>query len=167
MKDKKRVEVKGTVESFIEDAKSDAEGLKEEMEEWRDNMGQNAGLMATSKYETIDQTANDLDSGCNELDGITVPDSLGEIEITTTVWRPYGKQAPSRADRMGEVSCLLNEAKDALEGIDPEEFLKGKAEGTELENLKTELEADRDELVSAIDSALSTFESCEFPGMFG
>lgn len=50
----------------VEDAKSNLEDLKAEMEEWRDNYPEN--LQGTDKFDQISQVCDELDSIVSSLD---------------------------------------------------------------------------------------------------
>jgi hypothetical protein len=67
----------------IESAKADAEAeldcLKEEMGEWRDNMGQYDGLDQTELYASVEEVADTLDN--LDLGFVDVPEGLSEIDV--------------------------------------------------------------------------------------
>jgi hypothetical protein len=67
------------VESALADAEAELECLKEEMGEWRDNMGQYSGLDQTDQYASVEEAADILES--LDLDSVDVPEGLSEIDV--------------------------------------------------------------------------------------
>jgi len=65
-----------SVESFLDDLKSDAEALRDEQQEKLDNMPE--GLQQGTTGETIQERIDALEAFVSELDGVDVPDFESE-----------------------------------------------------------------------------------------
>lgn len=133
-----------TLEAAVQDALSEIEVLRDEMQEIVDNM-EGANMEHLPKYEVANDALQELDEHCDL--SIDVPAKLQDIKITygEMVNRRKGR-APSRDVRLSNACAMLSAAIDALDALE--------------DNLD-----DADELRQEIDE--HTDISVEFPGMFG
>jgi hypothetical protein len=92
------------IESFVSDALGEFEVLKEELQEWYDNMPE--GLQNGEKGETV-QSAID---GFDTIELPSFPDELAKLEITYIPPEKIG----NKADRRDEAVSRLHHAIDAL-----------------------------------------------------
>jgi hypothetical protein len=139
----------------IENGLGDLEGLRDELQDWLDNMPEN--LQQSSKADEVQEAIDGLDG----VDSFRIPDALesekdsddkpklGGIRFQFMT----GKRAKSRAQRRDEATSLLRAAVEAVRD-DLDE--KQKTSDDEYEDVTSEL----DELEQIIDSA----EGVDFPG---
>ncbi len=165
-----------SVGSWYEDAKSDLERLRDEMNEWRDAMECSEGLQATEKYSQVEEAVDILENG--ELPD-EVPESIEPSLIFITpsafpVSCGYRTRRPQtgRAARCGEICSILEAVKDrAQEEIDNlDNIVKDAVEGDlhtehyrEIEAKATALE----EFIGEVESVYDEIGNVEFPGMYG
>ena len=138
------------------EAPDDIDSLKEEMEEWRDNL-ENGNLGSTQKFEDVSQAADELESLRSEID-----DSVDELkralqeaglddllrkEIKFIDRRPYGR-SPARWLRLENACASLHAALAVLEREVPES--------------EKELHAQISNVAAALDAA----SSVSFPEMY-
>jgi predicted RNase H-like nuclease (RuvC/YqgF family) len=64
-------QVLSALEEAKESAVSEIQNLKEELENWRDNMPES--LQGGSKYDELEEAINELDNLESELDGTDIP----------------------------------------------------------------------------------------------
>lgn len=141
---------KTPIADLISGAKSDAESLRDEIEDVVSGLEER--FSHTERYQTLETTRDELsevaDAGDIELPQ-PVLDEIGEVEFS---WR--GKRSPSRADRRDEIVARFEAAKDALDNFIPDKDANEDVEAAA---------AAADELQQWID----TLQGCEFPGMMG
>lgn len=155
-----------TVADAVANGLSDLETLRDELQEWYDNLPES--FQNGSKGDTLQEAIDAL----SEVDCLPAPDCIGmnhddesepgEIGGTRFTYVAYRKRKMSRSLRRDEATAQLRGALDAMR----DELEKaGNDEGQPDSYLKTrdEIEAFCDELENLIDSA----ESVEFPGMYG
>lgn len=140
-----------TIGGLISDAFSEAEELKDELQNWYDNLPEN--FQNGSKGDTLQDAISYFDS-------LSQPDVPEFIENLKTIYHPpKHRRHVSRADRCSEAIDKLETAKSELEAY-IEEHDDGKDEtadkNDEAQNLADEL-----------DNAISELQSVEFPSMFG
>jgi len=159
----KVVKVIATLEGAVEDAKSEAESLKDELQSWYDNLPEQFqnGEKGSALEEAIDNL-DSLESSLSDVDASTVED----MDISTEFVIP-NKKASSRAKRlenvMAAVSAIHAKVEDEISGLKTElEELEAGMDVEELQEKITKLEAVESSLSSAIDEA----SSVEFPGMY-
>lgn len=138
------------------EAPSDVESLKEEMEEWRDNM-ENGNLGYTSKFEDVSSCADELESLHSDLDSVVteLEEAIKEAErpellkreITYVDRQPYGRGA-ARWLRLENAIAPLRAAIEVLSREVPES------------------EKDLHEKIREVDSTLDQASSVSFPGMY-
>lgn len=168
--------VDGTVEEFVSDAFSDAEGLKDELQSWWDNLPEN--------FQNGDK-GDALQEAIDALDGVSQPDVPDCIATSNVRYTPCGKRKASRADRLGDcIARLENAAQEARDRSDqlealhynddgklindddelvkPEDMGEDPATEEERNSLKDELDTFADEC----DDAKSEWENVSFPGMY-
>jgi hypothetical protein len=172
---------KGSVLGCIEDFNSVIEGLKDEIEEWRDNMPEN--LQGGNLYSRLDDTANALEAACDattnaveELSGIAKPEEWPEgmawpPDVEVTFGQDERKSARSRSARLSnaiaqaEAACDYLEAWEAPTPGDEPSTSDGEPRDVEewMEPVQSAIEGSRERLREAIDEC----GNCEFPGMRG
>lgn len=147
---------KDSLENAFTTAKSDLEGLQEEMESWFDNLPEN--LQSSERGERI-QEANDalvnaMDQLPDDLDEL--PEGVRNLEITyhISVNKRKGR-GESRDVRCGNACAMLEAVADALDD---------QAKG---EDFNEELQSMIEEAAESIRTGKDEAESVEFPGMFG
>lgn len=145
---KKPREETQSIESAVSAAFSDIEGLKDELQEWYDNLPQ--GPQNGSKGDMLQEAIGALEGDSEP----TVPSEVGSFDVTYNV--TTGARL-SRADRRDNAVAALSAVASYIENY-LSEMDEDEAEGgtDELETFKTECE-----------EAVSNWEGVEFPGMFG
>ncbi len=150
MSAKKKEPRKVSLADAVSEAFGEIESLAEEMRSWADNLEEK--FSNTSKYETVSETADQLES----VSEPSLPDELPDLTVEY-VDLPPRKRGYSRADRCGQANYILQVCCDLLDSeIEAHEK-------DEVDEPRDSLEALRDEL----ESAKSETECCEFPGMYG
>lgn len=151
------------VADAVSSALSEIQTLAEECREIVDNAG-DGGLSQTSRIQTFDQTASDLES-CEEPD---VPECVSELRFQASLEKEP-KRGLSRARRCGNAVVLLQGAMEAVETFIAEkedEQSTREAQDNSEDTLQEQIDETtqfKDELESIIGYA----EGAEFPGMFG
>lgn len=153
----------------ILDYYSDVEDLKDEMEEWRDNMPES--LQSSDKYSQVDEAADTLGSAHDDLEGackgiktllekIPVDEdeiSMLKLSVRYTEQKMYKGYPMPRWVRLNNPTAALSAVLDVLEtykdGILP--HLTEEEKDLFAEHLKS------------ADDALSDLQGVEFPTMFG
>lgn len=149
----KVVSCKGTLDSAVSDAFSEAESLRDEMEEWKDSL-EGTNFERSDKFERISEAYETLNDNCESPD---VSDWLGAFEVEWAEGRKKSikRRGPSRAARLGNAVQALNAAIDVLREIEEDEELP-QDKRDEARELANDIEGKKDEL-----------DGVEFPGMFG
>lgn len=140
MRDKKYTR---TIRSLIEEAFDDAEDLKNELEEWFENLPQ--GFQDGDKGDAINSAKDQIEYA--ERPELPEDNDLEFVELVTllkaeVIFLPL--EASSRSDRLGECNRMLEVA---------------------IENLPKS-NAATDEIKTALESAISEWENVDFPGMY-
>ncbi len=73
----------GTILGAFEGGQSDVEGLKEEINEWKDSLEGN-GMEHLPKYEEVSECADALDSANDTLESLEVPECIQDIDVSYT-----------------------------------------------------------------------------------
>jgi hypothetical protein len=139
-----------TLSEALGEAFGEIECLAEEMREWEGNLQEK--FSATSKYETVSETADTLENVREpDIDDKLVA-KLAEMKIKITDLKPRTR-GYSRSARMGQAVYIMDLCIDTLE-----EFAEHapKDTGDEINSLKDEIE-----------TAKNDVEYAEFPGMYG
>jgi len=153
---------------WYEEARGDVESLQEEIGSWRDNM-EGTGLENTSKYESVSECADQLDSVLQALPE-EVPEAVKDLKVFVSpiilrVSASYRSKkkfrgGPSRAARLDEATGIIETLMDAAR--QKREDSEAGKQGAKSEALQVELEEFEGELQNALDEA----QSVDFPGMF-
>lgn len=113
-------EVKGTIGDEFEGGTSDVEGLKEEMENWRDGL-QGTNLENSDKFQQIEDAIDLLDRGIGELEAIEIPDEVTGNEVIYNIVT----SSKSRATRLSNaiaafraIAGCFDEDSDYIDLID-------------------------------------------------
>jgi len=130
----------------LESARDEIQSLSEEMCSWRDNM-EGTPLENTTKYETVSECADILETQANELDSVVdIIEGIG-IDLTETITisysKPYGKYE-SRATRLTRALAYLESVKERIE------------------TLRDHL----DDSLSDLEDVTAELEGIEFPSMY-
>jgi hypothetical protein len=170
-----------SAEQAIEIGWDELESLKDEISEGVENQRDHAGIAATSRFQTMEETLSTLEEvvdarpeWCSSIDG----DLSSRIRCS---WIENQSRGKSRADRRDNAVSALSAAADALRDWASEQNLLLDAirrEGGATEEEKAEL-GDRDEetlqaqieeaeeLANEVEEQYSNAENAEFPGMRG
>jgi len=150
----KKALVKGTPSGLIQDAFTDIEGLKDEMEEWKESL-EGANLEHLPKYEEVEQAVECLDQATQEDFSDTIKviedrfdEQLGTIE--TIVMHPRRRYA-TRAIRL---ALAVGPAEQVIETIE--------AKLDEDNQADAEFQVQLDEIKDALESA----NEVDFPSMY-
>ena len=104
---------------IFESAKSDLEGLKDEVEEWYDGMGQSEGLSQTAKYEELEEATNGLTQAMDYLENYE-EFTMHNLPIVLNTYA-Y-EQSSSRQSRLDlvcvKLSALIDEEVSESDGED-------------------------------------------------
>lgn len=156
-----------SVEQAVGDAFANAEGLKDELQEWYDNLPES--FQNGSKGETLQEAIGNFE-GDSQPD---VPERIADNQISVS-----NARRKSRADRLQECKDMLEaaaqratEEADYLDELtyDPETGAAIEVPDTdpqtedERDHLKNELET----FVGDCETAISNWDAVEFPGMYG
>jgi hypothetical protein len=167
--------VTGTIDGAFEEGKSEVEGLKEEITEWKDNMESNS-MENLPKFDEVSECADAIESGMDTLDSLEVPEVLQDVEVTYTV--DTRRKAQSRNGRMGNAMSMLDAAKSGAEAWleDNEELTANEDDDDrdEDEELVTEADANEreeqrsavEEFINELENAYGELEGVSFPGMY-
>lgn len=168
-----------TLSDAASSAQSDTEELRDELQEWYDNLPEN--FQNGDKGSQLQEAIGYLDDAANSMEE---PD-LDADEMPSFQFTPSTKKRMSRSDRRHEIVALLdgacdrareyaNELRDAVEEKkangefgheDQGTFDTGMYESAQeaADDKASEIEAWADD----VEGAKDTLESVEFPGMFG
>lgn len=144
-------ERKSTILGAVEEAKSTAEELRDELQNWLDNLPES--LQSSSKADELQEAIDGLEEGISQLEDAESADveDFGNYEFTyqQKVFPPSAMRNLSRAKR-------LELATSALSGVPtevPEEF----AESEESDEMERMLES--------VQTGLDALSSVSFPAM--
>lgn len=135
-----------TVSAAVSDAFAQIEELREELQNWYDNMPE--GPKNGDKGSMLDEAISTLGSNSEP----EIPEYVGEMRVE---YIPGGKRKKSRADRRDEAVTMLTAAAARAEDVAEDE--------EEDEDVQEEARNFAEELRDAI----SEWEAVEFPGMMG
>jgi len=167
--------VTGTIDGAFEEGKSEVEGLKEEITEWKDNMESNS-MENLPKFDEVSECADAIESGMDTLDSLEVPEVLQGVEVTYTI--DTRRKAQSRNGRMGNAMGMLDAAKAGAEAwLEDNEELEANEDDEdrdEDEELVTEADANEreeqrsavQEFIDELENAYGELEGVNFPGMY-
>lgn len=156
----------------------DVEDLKDEMEEWRDNMPES--LQSSDKYNQVDEAANTLGNAVDELEeaceGIKhlleeLPKDAGEmsfldLDIHYTEHKMYKGYLMPRWVRLANPCAALESAVRYIE--DHTEHIAKDLASKDLSVDRTEdYTAELESYIKQVDDALGDLQGVEFPSMFG
>lgn len=163
------------VEGAFSSGREDVTSLKEEMEEWKDNLEGN-NMEHLPKFEEVSECFDALDNGVGTLEGIEVPSCLDGVTVAYTT--DTRQSAGSRSGRMANALNALDAAKSACEAWleenpeleadeaegydgDPDDFISEEAV-QERETERGEVE----EFMNELENGYSELENASFPGMY-
>lgn len=156
-----------SVAAAIPDALSEIESLRDEMQEWADNMEEK--LSHTEKYERVREAADALESAVTDVD---VPE-FADQTISCVEMLP-GRKGLARWKRLSNAVAALSAAKDAMEvqrdelrEIDDDEVPAEVAALIGDERTPSEAADELDSVIEEVDNIINEAEGVEFPGMFG
>lgn len=185
----KMVTCTGTVGGALDAAGSDVRNLHDDMENWASNM-EGANMEHMPKYDEVSTARDALSDMADTLEGLDVPQSVADIEITYTEMKPYGRKSPSRSLQLSNIESYVSAAKDAIENRiqelrdaeTPECNCENPPEEPDAASDEHELDCplyreegddtgtdadDPDDLQSLLDEIDQIDWSVDFPGMFG
>jgi hypothetical protein len=172
------------------------EELKDEMGDWRDNMeGAGTGLENTDKFQRVSEAADTLESAEESLrEAAETAEALENATLPVTpveysYYKPYGRKMPSRYDRLGEATSVLQGALEIIDAFvqnlrdeaddpttDDEVDLESMSDAEREAAEKAAEEADEkandaveevEGIADQIREAIDECQSVDFPGMFG
>lgn len=155
----------GTADSTTGDACAEVCGLKDELQDWYDNLPES--FQSGSKGDALSDAISTLENVESTLEGIDWPEGEGEIAVT---YETTPKRRQSRSDRRDDVVAALYAVEAAVS--ERVETLREQADAFDRENSTAEADTARetaDELESAVSyvqDAASELEGVEFPGMY-
>lgn len=161
-----------SVADALSNGVSDLESLKDELQDWYDNMPEN--FQSGDKGEQLQTAIDQLDSACavtipEGLDGETDSDDKPTLGGVRFLFAASTKKRMSRADRCSEATALMRSALDAVK----EELEPKLSALNNVEDLTDEQQAELDALetlndgLGEIEQAIDDAEAVEFPGMMG
>jgi hypothetical protein len=160
----KKVEESVSLRDLLEHAKSDAEGLGEEMGEWRDNL-ESGNLENTPKYEEVSDVAETFENLDWDFVEQTIEDfekgkqgDLLDIEQVVVFHIPY-RRYETRSIRLTRVLAYLEKAKEVMECFADDESEKG-----DIGDWDFSEEVGED--LSALEEVVGELEGVGFPGMY-
>lgn len=134
------------LKDVVEEAMSEIESLKDELDEWYNNMPES--FQQGSKGDELQEAIDGLDSAHGQYNE-GAPEWLMELPVYAP---PH--EGSSRSDRCAGATNALRQAADAIE-----EALKKEEEGSERAS-------DADELMNELNSVADEAEGVCFPGMY-
>lgn len=140
-----------TINDALESAKSEIEELYDEMDSWRDNMGDSEGLSQTEKFERVEEAAIGLEQAKDNLECVDL--SGLNLEPSTVEFVEIRKRGYPRWVRCANAAAKIEAVKD---------LLQKEVDDTEAAEMTDKLE----EQIGYLEEAFSDLECIEFPGMF-
>jgi len=137
--------VTSTVGALIGDGYSELEGLKDELQEWYDNLPES--FQNGSKGEQLQEAIG-------YLENLIEPSIPGDHDGIAASYTASTKRKKSRADRRDDAVQMLAGAQSALQA-----FLDENEEHEDADEIQS--------LIEDLENAISDAENVEFPGMFG
>lgn len=164
---------------LVGDAVGEVESLKEEIEEWRDNLD-NANMTHLPKYDEVSEAADALETAQSQAeDAQSEFDNLpDDVKTSVTPYR-YGK-TKSRSSRAGEAGAMLRVVADRLRELEEakterldqiakatsaDDLSKTDSDALEAEQAKLE-EADYETAAESLGQAADELDNVSFPGMY-
>jgi len=149
--------VKGTAQSFFDEATCEIESLRDEMENWKDSMETSDGLMATNKYERVEEAYTQLNEAFERLDEVDkLPKQVQDKEVSVNLKKR--KRAP-RWLRLENAIKQLSEVLEVVETL--------QSESRVVKDGMTLVDAGLDDIVDDLICAEDELACVEFPGMYG
>jgi len=140
-----------TINDALESAKSEIEELYDEMDSWRDSMGDSEGLSQTEKFERVEEAAGGLEQAKDNLEYVDL--SGLNLEPSTVEFVEIRKRGYPRWVRCANAAAKIEAVRD---------LLQKEVDDTEAVEMTDKLE----EQIGYLDDAFSDLECVEFPGMF-
>lgn len=180
----------GTAEGAYEGGKSDIEGLRDEISEWKENMESNS-MEGLPKYDEVSECYDALETIYDRLEEVEFPEGMGDLPVTYSVMKPYGRKPEPRWMQLANAEAAISAAKDALErrleelrdAETPECTCENPPEGEDEpgddheldcplyreEDAEQEDSPDPDDIQTQIDTMDEALDECgnvNFPGMY-
>jgi hypothetical protein len=173
----RRHPIQSDLAGALADGISDVENLKEEMEEWANSLESN-NMEHLPKYDEVTEAKDALENGLDGLQGIEVPEFLGDLDASFTI--DTRKKAQSRSYRLANAMNAIDAAKCAAESwLEEHDELElpseddEPAEDDDGEPITQEMIEERDrqreaaeEFVNEVENAYAELENVSFPGMY-
>lgn len=161
-----------TVADAVSNAFSDIESLKDELQEWYDNLPES--FQNGSKGEALQEAVSNLE-GTSEPD---IPEYASGIEVSYIEYAGrYVSRSKRRDNCVSMLQAVCEAVRDAASALGDLEYVDGKLKVGEVGSIvgeEPDTEDERDSIVSELESfaddcenASSEWESAEFPGMYG
>jgi hypothetical protein len=143
------------VTDAIEMAKEELSNLRDEMENWRDNLPES--LQYSEKGEAVNECADNLSSIYDTLESLDEVPEVVNAEFVSKIMFDG-----SRSNRLSDVISLLQDAASALD--DKIDDVENDIEENE-EDVALDIDSVRS-IKDELDNAVSELENIEFPGMY-
>ncbi len=134
-----------TVESLITDAQSEAESLRDELQEWYDNLPES--LHNGDKGQAIEEAISNIES-CYRFKSFC----YRSTRRSTVVHIP-DENVSSRSDRRNEACSMAQSVIDKLTDLNEDKDV-------------TTTESDRNDLIDELETFIDDLNNVEFPGMY-
>lgn len=145
------------VTSLIEDAYSEIESLRDEIDEWLNSIPEN--LQGGDKGQQLEELLG-------YLEDIQIPDIPESVDVS--VYFEPSLELSSKSSRSAEAAIMLETAKDALQ--DAIENIETKVNSDEkietLEENPPEILSEMEDLISSLEEDIDRINDLTFPGMF-
>lgn len=140
----KTVNRTSTIGAAISEAYGELQGLRDEMQEWRDNLEER--FSQTSKYEAVSECVDQLDQVADDEPDVDEKIAKLALEYPEQV-STRKNRSPGRATRASNAGLILRAVIDVLEAHDASD--------------------EHQDLIDAMTEHADAVDGLEFPGMYG
>lgn len=147
----KMISSSSTISESFDTAKTDIETLAEEMRNWEENMsGAGTNLENTSRYETVSETADQLENARDSLQDLEVPECIKLSSVNVKEYKNTKARWRILANAVNNLQAVIN----FLESSDCPQIP---------DDNKNSIEEFKDGLQETINEA----DGVDFPTMYG
>ena len=167
--------VKADLSGAFEGGRVDVADLKQEIEDWKDNLEGN-NMEHLPKYDEVSECHEALESALERLEGVEPPEHIQDVCADYT--QDTRQSALSRSGRLGNALEALAAAKDAAESwLEANPDLEVMDDADAIEEGEDEITQDDiderqrqrnevEEFVNELEEAVGELEGVNFPGMY-
>lgn len=149
------------VESAVTDAIGDVQSLRDEMQDWADNMSSN-NMEHLPKYEEVDAAREELDQVADSEPELPSAFPAGFVdEVKWTECHTYAR-SQSRSTRASDCSAALSAVVDHIEAF----FVAHPDENDAVYGVTPTLFDDLREYADSIQEIIDVLDNISFPGMY-